>query len=70
MMRWVFQALGKDRDCKTISLTCYNNFSKTDSEKKKKKYMIETQSMMLKIHVINVPIYICHQIPDEFKVQK
>ena len=35
--------------------------------KKMKKYMIETQSVILKIYVINSPIYTCHQIPDEFK---
>ena len=32
--------------------------------------MIETQSIILKIYVTNFPIHICHQIPDEFKVQK
>ena len=32
--------------------------------------MIETQSIILKIYVINFPIYICRQIPDEVKVQK
>ena len=32
--------------------------------------MIEARSIILKIYVINFPIYICHQIPDEFKVQK
>ena len=32
--------------------------------------MIETKSIILKIYVINFPIYICHQIPDELKVQK
>ena len=56
MMRWVFQALGKDRDCKTISLTCYNNFSKTDSEKKKK----EINDRDTKYDVENT----CHQCPD------
>ena len=44
---------------KTISWTCFNNFSKTDSE-----------SIILKVCAINFSIYICHQIPDEFKVQK
>ena len=32
--------------------------------------MIETQSIILKIYIINFPIYMCHQIPDEFKVHK
>ena len=35
-----------------------------------KKYVIETQSIILKIYVINVLSDICHQIPDEFEVQK
>ena len=35
-----------------------------------KKNMIETQSVILKIYVIDFPIYLCHQIPAEFKVQK
>ena len=35
-----------------------------------KKYIIETQSIILKMYVINFSIYICHQIPDKFKVQK
>ena len=37
-------------------LTCFNNFSNTDS--------------ILKMYVINFRVYICHQIPGEFKVQK
>ena len=35
-----------------------------------KKYIIETQSIILKMYVINFSIYTCHQIPDKFKVQK
>ena len=38
--------------------------------KKMKKCTIETQSIILEIYVINFPIHMCHQIPDEFKVQK
>ena len=51
------------------TLTRFNNFSKTDS-KKMKKYMIEIKSIILKIYVTNFPIYLCNQIPHEFKVQK
>ena len=32
--------------------------------------MIETQGIILKIHVINFSMYMLHQISDEFKVQK
>ena len=32
--------------------------------------MIETQGIILKIYVINFSIFMCHQIPDEFRVQK
>ena len=32
--------------------------------------MIETQSIILKIYAISFPIYIYHQILDEFKVQE
>ena len=44
---------------KTISLTCFNNFSKAEAKKKMKKYIIETQSIILKIYVISFPICIC-----------
>ena len=37
---------------------------------KMKKYMIERQSIILKIYVINFLVHICYQIDDEFKVQK
>ena len=39
------------------ALTCFNNFSKTDSEKMKK-YIIETEIILLKIYAINFPICI------------
>ena len=32
-----------------------------------KKYIIETQSVVLKIYAINLPSYTCHEISDEFK---
>ena len=35
-----------------------------------KKYMIERQSIILKIYVINFLVHICYHIHDEFKVQK
>ena len=35
-----------------------------------KKYIIETQSIILKIYVINFPIYLYNQLPGEFQVQK
>ena len=52
---------------KKISLTCFNNFTKTDSEKQNEE--MHGRILYWK-YVINFPIYICHQIPDEFKVQK
>ena len=40
------------------------------SAKVMKKYIIETQSIILKIYVINFPIYLYNQLPGEFQVQK
>ena len=37
---------------------------------KMKKYMIQRQSIILKIYVINFLVHICYHIHDEFKVQK
>ena len=32
--------------------------------------MTKTQNIILKMYVINFPIYKCHQIPDEYIVPK
>ena len=48
-----------------ISLTSFNDFNKTGSQK----YTTETQSIILKIYDINFPIYII-KIPSEFQLQK
>ena len=48
-----------------ISLTSFNDFNKTGSQK----YTTETQSIILKIYDINFPIYII-KIPGEFQLQK
>ena len=49
----------------TVSLTCFNNKNELRNT-----YMTETQNVILKIYAINFPIYTCHQIPDEYIVQK
>ena len=47
-----------------------NQLSMLTSAKVMKKYIIETQSIILKIYVINFPIYLYNQLPGEFQVQK
>ena len=56
---------------KTISLTCFNNFSKAEAKKNNE----EIHNRDTKYYIENIchqfpDLYMCHQIPDVFKAQK